>query len=68
VTGDAPRGVYRFHPDLRPVEQEVGGSSPPNCTSTVELSSISGILLIDLMYLRRLKYKRRHKWHCEWSR
>jgi hypothetical protein len=34
------------------VEQEVGGSSPPNCTITVELPRNPGILLISLTYLR----------------
>ena len=49
------------------VEQEVGGSSPPNCTTTVELPRISSNLLMDLTYLRRQKYKGAYKWHCGWS-
>jgi hypothetical protein len=49
------------------VEQEVGGSSPPNCTTTNELPRISSNLLIDLTYLRHVKYKGAYKWHYEWS-
>ena len=59
--------IMKFRRTLT-VEQEVGGSSPPNCTTAIEMPHISSMLLIDLTYLPRLKYKRRYKWHCGWSR
>lgn len=48
------------------MEQEVGGSSPPNCTTTVELPRTLSILLIDLTYLRRRKYNGAYKWQSGW--
>ena len=53
-------------PNAQTVEQEVGGSSPPNCTTTVELPRTLSILLISQVDLRLQKYKRRYKWLCGW--
>lgn len=39
------------------MDPEVGGSIPPNCTTTVELPRILSILLIRLTYSRRQNYK-----------
>jgi len=48
------------------VEQEVGGSSPPNCTSRIKLICPSNVLWIGLTYFPAQMRSALRKWQSEW--
>ena len=48
--------------ELPAVEQEVGGSSPPNCNHNRNFPCGFSNVLTDLTYLPALKYRERYRW------